>query len=61
MKACLTDKNGKQKNREGIICSEYMALCNDEICKFYNLPAHCITPAHFQNYFDKNNIKPIKL
>ena len=61
MKACLFNKNGEQKDRDGIICSEYMALCNDEVCKFYNLPAHCITPAHFQNYFDKNNIKPIKL
>lgn len=61
MKACIINKNGKQKDREGIICSEYMALCNDEIQKFYNLPPHCITPAHFQNYFDTKKIQPVEL
>jgi len=59
MKASLFNSNGKQKDRDGIICSEYIALCNNKICKYYNLPAWCITPAHFQNYFDKNGIQAI--
>ena len=50
--AALFHTNGKQKDRKGLICSEYMALCFPEICKKYNLPAWCITPAHFQDYFD---------
>ena len=61
MKACLTNKNGKQKDREGIICSEYMALCHNKICDFYDLPPHCITPAHFQNYVDANKMTPVAL
>ena len=56
MKASIFHNNGKQKNRKGLICSEYIALCNKEICKFYDLPAHCITPAHFQNYIDNKQI-----
>lgn len=51
--AALTQSNGKQKNRNGLICSEYISLCCDDICKTYNLPAWCITPAHFQDFFDK--------
>jgi len=51
--AAIFHSNGKQKNRNGLICSEYMALCSGEICKAYNLPAWCITPAHFQDFFDK--------
>ena len=50
--AALFHRNGKQKNREGLICSEYMSLCFPQICEVYNLPAWCITPAHFQDYFD---------
>ena len=61
MKACLLKSNGKQKNREGMICSEYMALCNKEVCKYFDLPAHCITPAHYQNFFDENKYRPIIL
>lgn len=61
MHACLHNSNGKQKDREGIICSEYMALCNKDIRDFCELPAHCITPAHFQNYFDMKKIEPVKL
>lgn len=59
MMACLFKTNGKQKDRKGLICSEYMALCNEEICEYYNLPAYCLTPAHFQNYFDMNKIKAV--
>ena len=60
MKASIFGTNGKQKDRDGLICSEYMALCNDKICKYYNLPAYCITPAHFQNYFDEKGIHAIE-
>ena len=59
MKASIFNSNGKQKDRDGLICSEYMALCNNKICKYYDLPAWCITPAHFQDYFDKNGIQAI--
>lgn len=51
--AAIFHTNGKQKDRNGLICSEYMALCYPKICEHYNLPAWCITPAHFQDYFDK--------
>ena len=57
--AALRHNNGKQKNRNGYICSEYIALCYPKICEFYNLPAHCITPAHFQDYLDKYNIEAV--
>lgn len=59
MKASIFHNNGRQKDRDGIICSEYLALCNDKICKYYNLPAWCITPAHFQNYIDKKHIQEV--
>lgn len=57
--AALKHNNGKQKNRNGYICSEYIALCYPKICEFYKLPAHCITPAHFQDYLDKYNIEAV--
>lgn len=57
--AALKHNNGKQKNRNGYICSEYIALCYPKICEFYNLPAHCITPAHFQDYLGKYNIESV--
>ena len=61
LKASLFKKeNGTQKDRDGLICSEYMALCNNDICKYYGLPAYCITPAHFQNYFEKNGISAVE-
>lgn len=50
--AALLHNNGKQKDRNGLICSEYMALCYPKICEFYGLPAWCITPAHFQDYIE---------
>ena len=50
--AALFHNNGKQKDRKGLICSEYMALCFPKICEVFNLPAWCITPAHFQNFID---------
>ena len=50
LKAAIFHNNGVQKDREGLICSEYIALCFAPICKYFKLPAWCITPAHFQNY-----------
>lgn len=57
MKAALFKTNGKQKDRFGEICSEYFAEAYPKICEFYGLPAHCITPAHVQNYIDIMKIK----
>lgn len=50
MLASIKNSNGKQKDRKGLICSEYLALCYPQICEYFNLPAWCITPAHFQQY-----------
>lgn len=55
LKAAIFHSNGKQKDRLGLICSEYLALCAPYIPEFYNLPAYCITPAHFQDYIDKHS------
>lgn len=58
LKAALFHSNGKQKDRKGLICSEYIALCAPYIQEFYNLPAYCITPAHFEDYLTKNPVEP---
>ena len=57
LRAAIHKNNGKQKNGKGLICSEYLAHCYPEICKYYSLPEYCITPAHFQDYFDTKEIK----
>ena len=50
-KVCLiSHNNGEQPDREGLICSEYAALCYPKIMKDLNLPAHAITPAHWLGY-----------
>ena len=49
-KVCITHSNGTQPDREGLICSEYAALCYPKIIKDLNLPAHCITPGHWLQY-----------
>ena len=50
-KVCLiSHNNGEQPDREGLICSEYAALCYPKITKDLGLPAHCITPAHWLQY-----------
>ena len=50
-KVCLiSHNNGEQPDREGLICSEYAALCYPKITKDLNLPAHCITPGHWLQY-----------
>lgn len=55
--AALHHSNGKQKDKKGLICSEYLALCYPDICRYFDLPAHCITPAHFQRYIEEKGIK----
>lgn len=57
--AAIHHNNGKQKNKRGLICSEYISLCYPEISKYYNLPEYCITPAHFQDYFDTKKIEEL--
>lgn len=59
LRACLTNKNGKQKNIYGVICSEYIALACKAIRKYLKLPAHCITPAHWLKYIIDNKIERI--
>lgn len=59
MKAALLHNNGEQEDHEGLICSEYLALCHPDICAYYQLPAYCITPAHFQDYIDKHKGEPM--
>lgn len=54
LKAAIFHNNGKQKDRKGLICSEYIALCAPYVPEFYNLPAYCITPAHFEDYLLKH-------
>lgn len=56
LKAFLFNSNGQQGDAPGLICSEYIALSSPEIQSFYNLPAWCITPAHFKNYVLTNGI-----
>lgn len=58
-KAYFLDNNGEQKNRDGYICSEYLATANKDIQKYFSLKPHCITPAHFLRYLEENNVKPI--
>lgn len=59
-KAFLFNCNGSQGDAAGLMCSEYVALSNPNIQEFYNLPAWCITPAHFKNFVLQNNIPAIK-
>ena len=57
LRAAILNRNGKQKDRRGLICSEYIANCCPAITEYFNLPSYCITPAHFQKYIDDNGIK----
>lgn len=59
MLACIKHSNGKQKDKDGYICSEYIALAYPKICEFYELPAWCITPAHFKDYLDRYSIEEV--
>ena len=60
MLAGIHKNNGKQKDRQGYICSEYIATAFTPIVDYFKLPAYCITPAHFMQYIIDNNIKEIK-
>jgi len=60
MRACLVHRYGKQRNAKGLICSEYIANCFEPVCYHFNLPPHCITPAHFKAYFIDKGVKPIE-
>ena len=61
LRAALFHTNGKQKDRDGLICSEYIALAYKPIQKYFKLPPHCITPAHFQNYVNaRKSIRQVK-
>ena len=55
-KAAIFHTNGKQKDRKGYICSEYLALCAPYVAEAYKLPAYCITPAHFQDYAENHHL-----
>lgn len=59
LRASILNRNGKQKDRRGLICSEYIANCCPVITKYFDLPSYCITPAHFQKYIDDNGIKEV--
>lgn len=60
MHAAIHKSNGKQKDRKGLICSEYFALCCREVREYFNnLPCWCITPAHIQFYFNKTGKKAV--
>ena len=59
MLAGVFNKNGKQKDRTGVICSEYLALAYKDICKYFNLPAYCITPAHWQRYCEEKTLEKV--
>ena len=56
MLASLHRDNGKQEDRQGLICSEYIARAFYPIKEYFNLPAWCITPAHWYKYVLDNNL-----
>ena len=59
MLAGIHKNNGNQKDRQGYICSEYIATAYYPIREYFKLPAYCITPAHFMQYIIDNNIKEV--
>ena len=59
MLAAIHKNNGKQKDRQGYICSEYIASAFYPIREYFKLPAYCITPAHFMQYIIDNDIKEV--
>lgn len=59
LRASIFHRNGKQKDKRGLICSEYIASCCPQIIEYFDLPPYCITPAHFQKYVDDNSIKEV--
>lgn len=61
MLAAIHKNNGKQKDRQGYICSEYIAAAFYPIREYFRLPACCITPAHFMQYIIDNGIQECKI
>lgn len=59
MHASIHKTNGKQKDRKGLICSEYIARCYKRILDYWELKPHCITPAHWLRYFIDADIEPV--
>lgn len=60
MLAGIKKDNGKQEDRQGLICSEYVARAYYPIKEYFSLPVWCITPAHWYRYVLDNNIKEVK-
>ncbi len=56
MGAAITNRNGKQQDRRGLVCSEYLALAHKNIRKYLYLKSHCITPIHWLKYLQENHI-----
>ena len=61
MLAAINKNNGKQRDKRGYICSEYIAAAFYPIREYFKLPAYCITPAHFMQYIIDNNIPSIEI
>ena len=61
MLAAIHKNNGKQKDRQGYICSEYIAKAFYPILEYFMLPSYCITPAHFYKYILDNGIQECKI
>ena len=61
MLAAINKNNGKQRDKRGYICSEYIAAAFYPIREYFKLPAYCITPAHFYKYILDNGIKECKI
>ena len=60
MLSAIFKNNGKQVDRVGVICSEYVAMSYPPISKYFDLPNWCITPAHWKRFVDGNNISEVK-
>jgi len=59
MLAGINKNNGKQKDRQGYICSEYVASAYKPIAEYFSLPEWCITPAHWYKYVLDKDIKEV--
>lgn len=55
----LCGKKTKTPFSKGMTCAEYISHANNEVSRYYNTPPHCITPAHYQDFFDSKGIKPV--
>lgn len=59
MRAAILNRNGKQSDFPGLICSEYIARAYHPIQIYLGLKPHCITPAHWLDYLLENNIPKV--